>query len=90
MPDIVLTSDVIVGFPCETEDEFNDTGYPWKKCVLMLFLLLSTQKREGTPAAKMPDPVPRAEKQRWFNSLLKLQNSIPGKHATYIGKPYAS
>jgi tRNA-2-methylthio-N6-dimethylallyladenosine synthase len=87
MPDIVLTSDVIVGFPCETEDEFNDTLDILEKVRFDALFTFIYSKREGTPAAKMPDPVPRAEKQRWFNSLLKLQNSISEeKHATYIGK----
>ena len=43
--------------------------------------------RTGTPAAKMPDPVTRAEKQVWFDKLLDLSNRISGeKHAAYVGQ----
>ena len=42
--------------------------------------------RPGTPAAELPDPVPRAEKQRWFDELLRVQNDISArKHAAYVG-----
>ena len=42
--------------------------------------------RPGTPAAKLPDPVPRAEKQQWFDALLQVQNANSAqKHAAYVG-----
>ena len=43
--------------------------------------------RPGTPAAKMDDPVPRAEKQKWFDTLCATQNDISARlHARYVGK----
>ena len=43
--------------------------------------------RPGTPAAKMPDPVSREEKQVWFEKLVDAQNAISAKkHASYIGR----
>ena len=43
--------------------------------------------RPGTPAAQMPDPVSRAEKQVWFDKLLDAQNRISGElHREYVGK----
>ena len=43
--------------------------------------------REGTPAAAMPDPVPREEKQRWFDTLVETANRISAeKHAEYAGR----
>ena len=43
--------------------------------------------RPGTPAAKMPDPATREEKQRWFDILCNAQNAISAeKHAAYIGR----
>ena len=87
MPDLVLTSDVIVGFPGETEAEFEDTlslietvGYD----ALFTFLY---SPRPGTPAAKMPDPISRQEKLRWFDRLCEAQNRISAeKHRAYVGK----
>ena len=43
--------------------------------------------RPGTPAAKLPDPVPREEKQKWFDTLCAVQNEISARHhACYVGK----
>jgi tRNA-2-methylthio-N6-dimethylallyladenosine synthase len=87
MPDIVLTSDIIVGFPGETEDEFRDTLYVLEKARFDALYTFIYSRREGTPAANMPDPVPKAEKQRRFDMLLKLQNAISEeKHTEYVGK----
>ena len=87
MPELVLTSDVIVGFPGETEEEFEDTlrlietvGYD----ALFTFIF---SPRGGTPAASMPDPFTKADKNRRFDRLVALQNRISEeKHRAYIGK----
>ena len=87
VPDIVLTSDIIVGFPGETEEEFRETlslvrevGYD----ALFTFLY---SPRVGTPAAALPDPVSREEKSRWFDELVAVQNAISAeKHAAYVGQ----
>ncbi len=89
MPDLVLTSDVIVGFPGETEEEFEDTikmietvGYD----ALFTFIY---SPRPGTPAAKMPDPTTKQEKNRRFDRLCDTQNRISAeRHRTYVGKTY--
>ncbi len=87
IPDIVLTSDIIVGFPGETENEFEDTLYILEKARFDALFTFIYSKREGTPAASMEDPVPKAEKQRRFDVLLKLQNAISEeKHTEYVGK----
>ena len=87
MPDLVLTSDVIVGFPGETEEEFEETislieqvGYD----ALFTFIF---SPRKGTPAATMEDPTPKEEKNRRFDRLCQVQNSISEKiHQEYVGK----
>ena len=87
MPDLVLTSDVIVGFPGETEEEFEETlslisqvGYD----ALFTFIF---SPRAGTPAAAMEDPTPKEEKNRRFDRLCALQNQISETiHEGYIGK----
>ena len=87
MPDIVLTSDIIVGFPGETLEEFEDTLTVLEKVRFDGLFTFIYSKRPGTPAAEMPDDVPKAEKQRRFDILLKLQNSISEeKHKKYVGK----
>ena len=45
--------------------------------------------RPGTPAAKLPDPVPRSEKNRWFDRLCETQNRISAeRHRAYVGRDY--
>ena len=86
MPDLVLTSDVIVGFPGETEAEFEETLSLVKEVGFDALFTFIYSPRPGTPAAELPDPVPRAEKQRWFDELLRVQNDISArKHAAYVG-----
>jgi tRNA-2-methylthio-N6-dimethylallyladenosine synthase len=86
MPDVVLTSDVIVGFPGETEEEFNETLSLVEQVQFDALFTFIYSRRPGTPAAQMPDPVSREEKQRWFDQLLALQNAISEKkHAAYVG-----
>lgn len=86
MPDIVLTSDVIVGFPGETEQEFEDTLTLVKKAQFDAMFTFIYSKRPGTPAEKLEDDVTREEKQVWFDRLLELQNSISDKkHQAHVG-----
>ena len=87
MPGLVLTSDVIVGFPGETEEEFSQTVDLIRKVRFDALFTFIFSPRTGTPAAKMEDPVSRAEKQVWFDRLLEEQNRISSEiHADYIGK----
>jgi len=87
MPDIVITSDVIVGYPGETEEEFNDTLELVEKAQFEAMFTFLYSKRPGTEAAKLPDNLSREEKQVWFEKLVDLQNEISErKHETYIGK----
>ena len=87
MPNLVLTSDVIIGFPGETEAEAMDTVELVKEAKFDALFTFIFSPRPGTPAAEMDDPVPRAEKQKWFDRLLDVQNAYSAeKHRTYIGK----
>ena len=86
IPDIVLTSDIIVGFPGETTEEFEDTLKVLKEVRFDALFTFIFSPRPGTPAAKMDDPVPRAEKQKWFDRLCDAQNKISEEiHAGYVG-----
>ena len=87
MPELVLTSDIIIGFPGETEAEAMETVSLIKEVRYDALFTFIYSPRPGTPAARMPDPVSRAEKQVWFDKLLDAQNQISGElHRAYIGK----
>jgi tRNA-2-methylthio-N6-dimethylallyladenosine synthase len=89
MPDICMTSDIIVGFPGETYEDFKETvdligqvGYS----ALFTFIY---SPRQGTPAAELPDPVSAAEKSNWFQELVKVQESLAADFtAPYEGKTF--
>ena len=87
MPDLVLTSDVIVGFPGETEEEFEETISLIEQVRYDALFTFIFSPREGTPAASMEDPTPKAEKNRRFDKLCAIQNQISEEiHRAYIGK----
>ncbi len=87
MPGLVLTSDVIIGFPGETEAEAADTVSLVEEIGFDALFTFIFSPRPGTPAAEMDDPVPRAEKQKWFDRLLEVQNAVSAKkHASCVGK----
>ncbi len=87
MPDLVLTSDVIVGFPGETEEEFEETISLIENVRYDALFTFIFSPRGGTPAATMEDPTPKEEKNRRFDKLCNIQNSISEEiHKEYIGK----
>ena len=87
MPDLVLTTDIIVGFPGETEEEFADTLSLCEEVRFDAMFTFIYSKRVGTPAASMPDPYTRADKQRHFDQLMEVANHISGeKHREYEGR----
>lgn len=87
IPEVVLTSDVIVGFPGETALEFEDTLRLVDEVRFDALFTFLYSPREGTPAAKLPDPMSKEEKQENFQRLVELQNAISlEKHQAYVGK----
>jgi tRNA-2-methylthio-N6-dimethylallyladenosine synthase len=87
MPDLVLTSDVIVGFPGETEEDFKETLSLISEVHYDSLFTFIFSPRPGTPAASMEDPTPKEEKNRRFDELCALQNSISESiHNSYVGK----
>jgi len=86
MPDLSLTSDVIVGFPGETYEEFKDTVSLIEKVGFTSLFTFIFSPREGTRAEKMPDPIPAEEKSRWFQELCAAQEQIAAKRcASAVG-----
>lgn len=89
MPDISLTSDVIVGFPGESYEEFCDTLSLVKEIEFATLYTFIYSKREGTKAANMPDNIPRSEKSKWFTQLTDLQEGIASRRTAKMnGKTY--
>lgn len=87
IPDIVLTSDVIVGFPGETQEEFEETLSLIEAVRFDALFTFIFSPRRGTPAEKLDDPMPKEQKNANFQRLLQRQNQISGeKHQAYVGK----
>ena len=87
IPDLVLTSDVIVGFPGETEEDFAETLSLIEEVRYDSLFTFIFSPRPGTPAATMEDPTSKEEKSARFDRLCELQNSISTDiHNSYIGK----
>ena len=87
MPDLALTSDVIVGFPGETEEEFEETISLIEAVHYDSLFTFIFSPRPGTPAASMEDPTPKEEKNRRFDKLCAVQNAISVEiHNSYVGK----
>ncbi len=87
MPELVLTSDVIVGFPNETEEEFQDTLSLIREVGYDALFTFIYSPRPGTPAAKIEDLTPKAEKNDRFDRLCALQNEISeARHRAYVGR----
>ena len=76
IPGVSFTSDIIVGFPGETREEFEDTKSLIAEVGYNSLFTFIYSPREGTRAAKMDDPVPSEEKAVWFNELLEVQREI--------------
>lgn len=89
MPDLSVTSDVIVGFPGETYEEFKETVSLVEQADFTSMFTFIFSAREGTKAAKMPDPISREEKGKWFKELLDAQEKVAAKRtASMLGKTY--
>ena len=73
MPDLLLTSDVIVGFPGETDEDFDETISLVREVGFSSLFLFLFSPREGTKAAEMPDDTDRKVKTARFQTLEKLQ-----------------
>lgn len=89
MPGLVLTSDVIVGFPGETEEEFEETLSLIEEVRYDSLFTFIFSPRTGTPAAGMEDPTPKEEKNARFDRLCARQNAISEEiHQGYVGKTF--
>ena len=76
IPGVTFSSDIIVGFPGETEEDFQKTLELVEDVGYMQLFTFIYSKREGTPAAKMEDPITRAEKTERMDRLLRTQERV--------------
>jgi tRNA-2-methylthio-N6-dimethylallyladenosine synthase len=76
MPDLSLTTDVMVGFPGETDEDFAQTLALFEEVRYDQAFMFKYNDRPGTRAAELPDKVPEAEKQRRLEPLVELQNRV--------------
>ena len=89
VPDITISTDIIVGFPGETEDDFLDTlrlveSVRYDSAFTFLYSV-----RKDTPAEKFKDQVDEDVKHERFNRLVELVNQISAeKNAEYVGNVY--
>ena len=80
VPHVALGTDIIVGFPTETEEEFLET-YRWlKELEYSVAFLFAYSPRKGTPAMRWPDDIPEEVKQDRLQRLITLQDEIYAKH----------
>ncbi|MBN1493709.1 MAG: tRNA (N6-isopentenyl adenosine(37)-C2)-methylthiotransferase MiaB [Candidatus Omnitrophica bacterium] len=85
--DVSITTDIIVGFPGETDSDFNDTIELMKAVPFDASFIFKYSPRAGTEAHKLPDNVPQAEKERRNQALLEIQNELSAaQNSRYIGR----
>ncbi|EHR62476.1 tRNA (N6-isopentenyl adenosine(37)-C2)-methylthiotransferase MiaB [Saccharomonospora cyanea] len=76
MPDAAITTDIIVGFPGETEEDFEQTLQVVRQARFSSAFTFQYSQRPGTPAADMPGQVPKEVVQERYDRLVELQNDI--------------
>ena len=76
VPDVSLGTDIIVGFPTETDAQFEETYEAMKKIRFSLAFIFAYSPRKGTPAKRWKDDVPESVKEERLQRLLDLQTQI--------------
>jgi tRNA-2-methylthio-N6-dimethylallyladenosine synthase len=76
MPDAAVSTDIIVGFPGETEEDFEQTMHVVREARFAQAFTFQYSKRPGTPAAEMDGQVPKAVVQERYERLVALQEEI--------------
>lgn len=79
VPNVALGTDIIVGFPTETDEEFEETYRLMKEIEFSVAFVFAYSQRQGTPAKRWKDDVPEEVKQQRLHRLLDLQEEIYAK-----------
>ncbi len=86
IPNLTLSTDIIVGFPGETQEEFEDTLDVVRKVNFEQVYMFIYSRRVGTPADKMKNQIPEEEKHKRFDMLKQLvEMQIAKKNKEYVG-----
>jgi tRNA-2-methylthio-N6-dimethylallyladenosine synthase len=80
VPNVSLGTDIILGFPTETEEDFQETYRLLKEIEYSVAFLFAYSPRKGTPAMRWRDDIPEEIKQERLQKLMELQDSIYAKH----------
>ncbi|MDD2955998.1 MAG: tRNA (N6-isopentenyl adenosine(37)-C2)-methylthiotransferase MiaB [Oscillospiraceae bacterium] len=89
IPGITLSSDIMVGFPGETYEDFQETMSLLREVRYDFLYTFIYSSRVGTRAAQMEDPISAEEKSRWFRELLSLQEQIGDeRNSAMVGKTF--
>jgi tRNA-2-methylthio-N6-dimethylallyladenosine synthase len=89
VPNIAITTDIIVGFPGETEEQFEHTLQAVERIRFDGAFMFAFSPRPGTPAAQMENQIPRAVKQQRLQRLIELQNRITCEiNASQVGRVF--
>lgn len=87
MPDCAISTDVMVGFPGESEQDFRDTLDIMEKADFASAFMFVYSRRDGTPAATMPDQIPEAVSKARIMEMVAAQNARTARHsALYQGR----
>ena len=90
VPDISLTTDLIVGYPGETEEEFEDTCSLVREVGYDSAFTFIYSPRVGTRAADMPDQIPEDVSSRRIQKLIAIQKEIThARYAAYVGQVHS-
>lgn len=87
IPDLAITTDIIVGFPTESQEDFEQTLTLLEEAEFDMIFSFIYSKRVGTPAAEMESVLTEEQKHKNFERMLELQNEISRKkNEAYVGK----
>ena len=87
IPDAAISTDIIVGFPSETEEDFQETLRVVRESKFAITYTFQYSKRPGTPAADLPDQLPKEVVQERYERLLKVVNDMAwDENKKQIGK----
>ncbi len=84
VPGITFTSDVIVGFPGEQREDFEQTLSLIREVRFASLFTCIFSPRKGTPAAQMEDPIPAEVKSAWFAEMTALQEELSGERLFHV------
>ena len=87
IPNLTLSTDIIVGFPGETDEEFEDTLDVVRKVKFEQVYMFIYSRRVGTPGDRMPNQIPEEIKHKRFNKLKELvESQIEENNQKYVGR----